>query len=400
MNNLIDIKPAEFKCSNCGFKGMKAFYEAGNVPVHSCILQDSREEALSFPTGDILLGLCENCGFIANLAYEPKFRDYSTAYEDQQSFSGTFNVFAKRLAQSLIDKYELHEKQLIEIGCGKGDFLMLICELGNNSGIGIDPAYIEARVDSPAAAKVKFIRDYYTEKYKYLHGDMILCRHTLEHIDQTAQFVRIVRDAIGVNSDTIVFFEIPETKRVLKELAFWDIYYEHCSYFTPGSLGRLFRHESFEIIDLYTDFDDQYLLIECRPAEQPTDSPHPSEEPIKETALEVDRFKSECARKLHEWKSFFEGALRDNKRVAIWGSGSKCVAFMTTLGLDSEIGMVVDINPHRHGKFIPGVGKEIVSPRRLIEFQPDLVVVMNPVYKDEIAVNLREMSIGAELIAV
>lgn len=400
MNNVKHLNPVEYPCPNCGSVGMNPFYEVDNVPVHSCILKDSREEALSFPTGDILLGFCKICGFITNLAYEQKFRDYSAAYEDQQSFSGTFNAFANRLAQSLIDKYDLREKQLIEIGCGKGDFLVLICELGNNSGVGIDPAYIEARVDSPAFAKVKFIRDYYSEKYKYLHGDMILCRHTLEHIAQTSGFVGIVRDAIGLNSDTIVFFEIPETMRVLKEFAFWDVYYEHCSYFTPGSLGRLFRRERFDIIDLYTEFDDQYLLIECKPAEKPPDIPHQSEESVEEIASEIAKFKSACETKLREWKGFFENAVKDDKKVAIWGSGSKCVAFMTTLGLDNEIGMIVDINPHRHGKFIPGAGKEIVSPHSMTEFQPDIVVVMNPIYKNEIAADLREMNIDAELIAV
>ena len=44
----------------------------------------------------------------------------------------------------------------------------------------------------------------------------------------------------------MVFFELPDTERVLTEAAFWDIYYEHCSYFTPGSLARLFRRTGFE----------------------------------------------------------------------------------------------------------------------------------------------------------
>ena len=69
----------------------------------------------------------------------------------------------------------------------------------------------------------------------------------------------------------------------------------------------------------------------------------------------------------------------------IWGSGSKCVAFLTTLGIDSEIECVVDINPRRHGKYIAGVGKRIVPPEHLKEFKPETIIVMNPIYKDEIA---------------
>ena len=51
---------------------------------------------------------------------------------------------------------------------------------------------------------------------------------------------------------TLVFFEVPDTMRILREGAFWDIYYEHCSYFTPGSLARRFRRTGFDINELKT----------------------------------------------------------------------------------------------------------------------------------------------------
>ena len=62
-----------------------------------------------------------------------------------------------------------------------------------------------------------------------------------------------------------LFFELPDTERVLDECAFWDIYYEHCSYFTPGSLERLFRRSGFEVTRQWKAFDDQYLMLEARP---------------------------------------------------------------------------------------------------------------------------------------
>jgi hypothetical protein len=86
------------------------------------------------------------------------------------------------------------------------------------------------------------------------------------------------------------------------------------------------------------------------------------------------------------------------KRAIVWGSGSKCVAFMTTLGVKDEIEYIVDINPHRHNKFIPGVGKQIMSPTFLKEYRPDIVIVMNPVYCDEIRENLRTLGLTAEFI--
>ncbi len=78
--------------------------------------------------------------------------------------------------------------------------------------------------------------------------------------------------------------------------------------------------------------------------------------------------------------------------------GSKCVAFLTTLGTINSVQYVVDINPYRHGKFIPGVGKEIMSPEFLKEYQPDQIIVMNPIYCDEIQTMLDEMGVKAELL--
>ena len=69
----------------------------------------------------------------------------------------------------------------------------------------------------------------------------MLCRHTLEHIAPTGRFLRTIRNVIGDRSDTVVLFELPDAVRILREGAFWDINYEHCSYFSPGSLSRLFR---------------------------------------------------------------------------------------------------------------------------------------------------------------
>ena len=81
-----------------------------------------------------------------------------------------------------------------------------------------------------------------------------------------------------------------------------------------------------------------------------------------------------------------------------WGSGSKCVGFMTTLNVLDEIEFVVDINPLRHGKFIPGVGKQILSPEVLRNFKPDVVIIMNPVYLIEIKNDLGKMGLSPVVI--
>jgi hypothetical protein len=387
-------------CPNCGHHELSVFYEVRNVPVHSCLMMSSKAEALNFPTGDVILGFCDRCGFITNTQFDAHWSAYAPNYEDQQSFSPTFNKFALKLANNLIDKYNLYDKDIVEIGCSKGDFLLLMCELGNNRGVGIDPSVVPGRVTSEAANRVQFIQDYYSEKHARYVGELICCRHTLEHVQPTSEFIKTVRNSIDDRLDTAVVFEIPDNTRVLRDLAFEDIYYEHCSYFSPGTLARLFRNSGFEVTDLYRDYGDQYLLIEAKPVAVPSSKIHPFEETVAEVAEDVKYFAAHIESKLQYWKEYLEQAQARQEKVVVWGSGSKCVAFLTTLNTIDKIEYAIDINPHRHGKFIPGVGKEIMAPEFLKTYQPDKVIVMNGIYCDEIGQMLKDMGVSTEVVAL
>jgi hypothetical protein len=86
--------------------------------------------------------------------------------------------------------------------------------------------------------------------------------------------------------------------------------------------------------------------------------------------------------------------------VVLWGSGSKAVGYLTTLGLKDEIAAVVDINPHKHGRYLAGTGHEIVAPEALGHLRPDVVVVMNPIYVEEIRDDLQRRGLSPELTAL
>jgi SAM-dependent methyltransferase len=255
------------ECPSCFSTEGFAFHAADDVPVNSVLNVRSREEALRFPTGDICLRFCVTCGFIWNSLFDPERTKYSTDCEESQGYSPTFNEFARKLASDLVEKYRLYHKEIIEIGCGKGEFLALLCELGENRGIGFDPAFVEGRTDLVhQKGEVAFVKDYYSEKYADYSGEFICCRMTLEHIPNTGRFLEMVRRSIGNRSETVVFFQVPDVTRILEGCAFEDIYYEHCSYFSPGSLARLFRAHDFDVLDLRTEYKGQYLLIEATPS--------------------------------------------------------------------------------------------------------------------------------------
>jgi SAM-dependent methyltransferase len=357
----------------------------------------SSEEAAAYPKGEIQLALCETCAFITNTAFNPELHEYSQKYEATQSYSPTFNRFHRQLAQGLIDKYDLHDKEIIEIGCGNGEFLILLCDLGPNRGIGFDPAYDETRINHEAKERITFIPDFYGEKYKHYHGDFVCCKMTLEHIPATAEFLETVRRSIGNNLQTTVFFQIPNAGYVLQDVAFWDIYYEHCSYFTEPSLTTLFQNKRFEVLDVFSDYDDQYLMIEARPTAMDEERAAPQITAVVEAVADFSRNVQE---RLAKWRQFFSESQAARQRIVIWGSGSKGVAFLTTLGISEEIGYAVDINPHKHGTFMAGSGHEIVGPAYLESYQPDVVIVMNPIYKEEIEADLNIRGLSPKVMTV
>ena len=106
------------------------------------------------------------------------------------------------------------------------------------------------------------------------------------------------------------------------------------------------------------------------------------------------------AAQLEFWRTRLDAWRTGNKTVVIWGSGSKGVSFLTTLGLDDGIAGAVDINPHRQGYFMPGTGHRIFGPDDLVELKPDVVIVMNPIYREEIAADLRKRGLTPEILAV
>ncbi len=384
-------------CPNCLTPGAERFYHVARVPVHSCLLMATRADALSFQCGPLDLAVCRSCGFLFNTAYDASVQNYSQDYEETQGFSDTFNRFARDLVGQLVEKHDLRNKTALEIGCGKGEFLVCLCETGPNTGIGLDPSYRPERTDS--TARIDFIQDFYSEKYTDLQADFVCCRHTLEHIGPTGEFMAMVRRAIG-DKGSIVFFELPEGMRVLREGAFWDMYYEHCSYFTPGSLARVFRDNHFNVTELELVYDDQYLLITALPAGGPTTGHLPEEEPVAEVLQAVADFRRTCAQKITYWGRYVREAHARGQRVVLWGSGSKAVSFLTTIGLVDEIEHVVDINPHKHGRFMPITGQEIIGPEQLADYRPQHVIAMNPIYTNEIQADLDRLEIDARLVAV
>ncbi len=391
-------------CPACSHTQTEAFFEIEEMPVFCNVLWPDRKSALSCARGDIRLRACSCCGLIFNSAFDSGLLHYTQAYENSLHYSPRFQAYADELAQQLVQKYDLRNKTIVEIGCGKGDFLASLCELGANNGVGFDPSFEAERVADGAHERITFVKDYYGEKYADQSADFVVCRHVLEHIETPSSFLRSIRRTLGNRSDAVVYFEVPNVLFTLRDLAIWDIIYEHCLYFQAESLANLFKQCSFEVLHIAETFGGQFVGIKARPiavSSEPDRASsvlpsYPSQ--VSHEFGNIAEFKWRYLHKLNQWRSCFDEFNAANQKVVVWGAGSKGVTFLNGLQGKNHIEYIVDINPNKLGRYVAGTGQRIVSPGELVAYQPDVVIIMNPNYTAEIRDTLHNLGLNPKLL--
>jgi SAM-dependent methyltransferase len=326
--------------------------------------------------------------------------DYAQDYENSLHFSPRFQKYAEELAHNLVKRYDLYNKDIVEIGCGDGDFLELLCRVGNNHGFGFDPSRVPDLDKTGDKKSITFIRDYYSEKYSQYKADLVCCRHVLEHIQQPRQFLDNIRSALKDNTGTIVFFEVPNVLYTIKDLGIWDLIYEHCSYFSPTSLRTVFTKSGFEVIHDSEEFQGQFLGIEAKPVEKGSPDKENNKAELKEISDYVKAFAANYIRSLNYWQSQIDAFNKTSQKTVVWGAGSKGVTFLNILKNAEEVKYLVDINPRKQGKFVPGSGQKVISPEDLKKYPPDIAIVMNPVYLKEIEQVINQMNLRTKLISI
>ncbi len=368
------------------------------MPVLIGMLWPTRAAAQNCPKGDIRLFFCDDCGFIFNPVFDPPRVRYTEGYDNSLHFSPSYKAYAESMASRLIERHHIFDKKIIEIGCGKGDFLILLSKLGNNQCIGFDPTFEKRNLDPQTEKKVTFIPDNYSGKYSHHKSDLICSRHVLEHILSPKKLIELTWNCIRKGSKVVLYFEVPNVEFILRDISVWDIIYEHCSYFGICSIDYLFKSCGFDVLDVAETFGRQFICIESSPFKNGHPANIVSREKLEKINQAVQTFSIRSLEKLEYWQYRLEKFEAENRKVVIWGAGAKGVSFLNMLSINHHVEYAVDLNPNKQDKYIAGTGQKIVPPQFLKEYQPDTIIIMNTMYKDEIQKTIDDMGITATLL--
>lgn len=372
-------------CPVCSGADVRVFLERGRVPVHQNLRYDTHAAALAAPMGCLRLGVCAGCGFVYNTSFDPDLLCYGMQYENDQGHSGVFQAHVEALARRVLRGDGLHGRVVVEIGCGQGQFLRRLIADPTQSitAYGFDPSYRgpDTIVAASGASRVRFHREMYGADSARIAADLLVCRHVIEHVPTPASFLaHVAGDAASVG-DALVCFETPDVQWILERKVYFDLFYEHCSYFSEGSIRAVFHRAGLEVREVERVFGGQYLWVEARRVA----SARPCLAPGPLPAMAMAFGEAEVA-----WRLSAERALRAMEGpVAVWGAGAKGATYVSLLDPDRQwIDCVVDINPGKQGAFLPGSGHPVVAPEALVGRGIRTVMLMNPNYRKEVAVSL------------
>jgi hypothetical protein len=372
-------------CPSCGSEFCNLFYEVRRAPTSSQGLFSSRSEAIALARGSIELALCSACGFVFNAAFDASMATLSAAHEERPPF-GAFEVFEHHLADQLAYRFALRDKHILEIGGGGGDFLGSLCRLGGNQGARIAPGNLPMSGDSLFAGRTAIGPEPLTAQGVSEPIDLVCMRMVLERIADPARLVRGVHRALSHEQHGRLFLQVPDLMRTLRRVAFWEIHYEHCSYFSPGALRHLLSAQGFTVGDMWTELDGQLLMVDARARADGPGAVSTGEilEPAAALGDLVARFTRECQQKQALWCEILRDMASAGNRIIVWGTGPRTVSFLTTLAMGHEIGWVVDPDPRRQGKYLPGTGHLIVGPEVVAALRPEVMIVMNWIYTSDL----------------
>jgi len=378
-------------CRSCGRQDLRVFLSLGDMPLSDGLLaadELQREE----PRYPLDVAFCPDCALVQILETVPPERLFGADYPYFSSFTDTLlqhsaaNV-AARIAEQRLDGNSL----VIELASNDGYLLQYYREQGIPV-LGIDPApgpVAAARARGVETLQAFFGRD--LAKQLAADGrraDIIHANNVLAHVADTNGFVAGMSAVL--KEDGMAVIEVPYVKELIDHGEFDTIYHEHLCYFSVTALRRLFRRHGLALIRV------EPLAIHGGSLRVFVGKREPDDRPVAqclqaERRAGIDRleyyagFSQRVGRIRSGLVALLDGLKRDGARLAAYGAAAKGTILLNFAGLGRDmLEFVADRNVHKQGRYVPGVRLPIVSPTRILQEQPDYLLILPWNFKEEI----------------
>jgi 2-polyprenyl-3-methyl-5-hydroxy-6-metoxy-1,4-benzoquinol methylase len=316
---------------------------------------------------DLTVCQCSGCGLVQlSNAPVPYYKEVIRA----AAFSEVIKDFKAKQFAGLIQKYSLQGKKIIEIGCGRGEFLSLLEPL-NVDAYGLE--YSEASVAQCVKNGLNVTKGYLDSKSNVLAKgpfDAFLLLMFLEHMPDPNSALKGIYD--NLSDGAVGLVEVPNFDMILQKKLFSEFIGDHLLYFSRETLQTTMNLNGFEIIEC-NELRDGYVI---------------SAVVKKRGKLDISDFydyQIKIKTELNEYIDRFGG-----KKVAIWGAGHQALAIIALTKIEDKIRYVVDSAPFKQGKYTPATHLPVVAPDTLCSEPVDAVIVMAASYSDEVARIIRQ----------
>jgi|GEM_PF-3251744 2-polyprenyl-3-methyl-5-hydroxy-6-metoxy-1,4-benzoquinol methylase len=370
-------------CPVCASNNFNEIVLLKDFPISNIDLATNKRDALKANVYDMNIVICKRCTHIYNeIPVQLEYKQTNTTYFTND----TQKKYISTLVTNLVNKFNIKNKNILEIGSGDGLFLKDMANYENNC-IGFEPSYDKV----VKTKRVTIINDYFDAK-KNLDKDIdwIVIRHVVEHFDNPYSFIEsgIMQN---INPNTKLLIEVPNIQPTIDNLRINDFIHEHISHFSIYSLTYLLKRLNFDILDIYTTDNDENIVAICQINQNFIKS-------IDLSSKYSNGFNHIIQKLQNDFRNI---AANSNDTICIWGAEGRGAGFIKTIKNDlrgDEI--IVDSDSKKFNKYIPSAGLKIISYKELINQSIDSIIITTSLGKNNILQEIKDNNIQVTNIYV